>query len=252
MINSNQWGTGKKYQQSVFQTNKDDMPLICQVSGSFDSNILATAKDFTSLPNCVAIDINLGCCQKVAKRGNYGYFLVENENKRRNVIKMVEEISNGINVPLCVKIRMIENDVDITANFAQQLEKAGAKIITVHARSAEQDKSGDINIECIKKIVQSVKIPVIANGGIDSKEKAKKILEESGAAGVMIGQALLKNPALFCNDENLANKTIFDIAKEYIEIAKDVGGAVDTTRKHMFYMFDKILGNNNEDMGGDF
>ncbi|OHT13878.1 tRNA-dihydrouridine(20a/20b) synthase [NAD(P)+]-like protein [Tritrichomonas foetus] len=241
MINSNQWNMSKKYQQASFQTNENDRPLVGQISGSFDADLLSTAESLSAV--CDALDINLGCCQKVAKRGNYGYYLVDTENKRQNVLKLVNQISEKINIPLCVKIRMIEDDINLTVNFAKELEKAGAKIITIHARSAQQDKKGEANITSIKEIVNAVKIPVIANGGINSKEMSKKVLDESGAAGIMVGQALLNNPALFSENSGISR---FQIAREFLEIAKKVNCPLDTTRRHMFYMFDEFLGNYNE------
>lgn len=249
MINSKQWNMSKKYQQTTFQTNEIDKPLICQISGSLDSDLLSTARSLSS--SCCALDINLGCCQKVAKRGNYGYFMVDTENKRQDVIKLVSDISNSITVPLCVKIRMIENDINLTVNFAKELEKAGAKILTIHARSAQQDKSGCINIECVKEIVKNLSIPVIANGGITSKQEAEQVLNETGAAGVMIGQALLKNPALLECDNNdpeeKKRKNLFDVAREYLSIVKSVGGCgLDIVTRHLFYIFDNIMGTNNE------
>lgn len=252
MINSKQWNMSKKYQQTTFQTNDIDTPLICQISGSLDSDLLSTANSLTSLPTCCALDINLGCCQKVAKRGNYGYFMVDTENKRQDVIKLVSDISKSIKKPLCVKIRMIEDDINLTINFAKQLENAGAKILVIHARPSQQDKSGSMNIECVKEIVKSLSIPVIANGGITSKEDAERVIKESGAAGAMIGQALLKNPSLLeCsqNSESIENlrAKLFNVAREYISIMRSVNSsALDIATRHMFYIFDDLLGKNGE------
>ena len=250
MINSKQWNMSKKYQQTTFQTNDIDTPLICQISGSLDSDLLSAANSLSSLPSCCAIDINLGCCQRVAKRGNYGYFMVDTENKRQDVIKLVSDISQSIKKPLCVKIRMIEDNVDLTVNFAKQLENAGAKILVIHARPSQQDKSGLMNIECVKEIVKNLSIPVIANGGINSKEDAERVIRESNAAGAMIGQALLKNPALFDSSQfsDTDEKTIlFNVAREYLSIYKSINSsAFDIAKRHMFYIFDDILGSSGE------
>lgn len=244
MINASQWNSSKKYHKTVVATNDQDIPLICQISGSIDSGLLAAANSVILIPSCCALDINLGCCQRVARRGNYGYYLVDTENKRQNVIKLVTQISQSIDRPLCVKIRMIEDDINLTINFAKELEKAGAEIITVHARSEKQDKSGVMNIQCVKEIVKNLSIPVIANGGIQSKADAYFILQETGAAGIMVGQALLKNPALFDSDESLS---IFDVAREYLDIWTEYGGCgIDIIRRHMFYMFEDIISDNNE------
>ena len=150
-------------------------------------------------------------------------------------------------VPLFVKVRMLQDekgqsDIDLTVAFCKELEKAGAKLITVHGRPASQDKHGEVSLECIKRVVESVKIPVVANGGIVSKEQAKEMIEATGAAGVMVAQALLKNPSTF--DEQLMSP--FEVCREYLHIYREFGGPFEAARRHMFYFLDDVLGTNGE------
>ncbi|KAH0792644.1 tRNA-dihydrouridine(16/17) synthase [NAD(P)(+)] [Histomonas meleagridis] len=237
MINANQWNMSKKFRESVMRTAECDKPLVAQISGSIESDLIGTAKSIST--RCCAIDINLGCCQKVAKRGRFGYFMVDTNEKRINVLKLIKTLSSEICVPLFAKIRMIDDNIESTVEFAKQLESVGVKLITVHGRNTEQDKNGDVNVQCIREIVKSVGIPVIANGGIKSPEEAEEIIKKTGAAGAMVAQALLKNPVLFDKDANLNG---FDVAREYISLYKEFGGNFDATRRHMFYIFDKELG----------
>lgn len=173
--------------------------------------------------------------------------MVDNESKRNDVLEIVKNVSEALIVPLFVKVRMLQNDkgqpdVDLTVGFCKELERAGAKLITVHGRSVAQDKKGDVNVECIKRVVEAVRIPVVANGGIVTKEQAKEMVEKTGAAGIMVGQALLKNPSVF--DDKLM--TPFEVCREYLEIYKEFGGQFEAARRHMFYFLDDILDGNNE------
>lgn len=244
MINANQWNMSKTYQREILPVSELDTPLVCQISGSVESDFISAAETISQF--CCAVDLNLGCCMRIAKRGEFGYYSVNTENKRQNVIKCVKQISTSIKVPLFVKIRILSDEEgrpspELTALFAQQLENAGASLITIHGRSEQQDKNGDIDIECIKSIVKLVKIPVIANGGISSIEQAKNVMKETGASGVMAAQALLKNPTLFDEDSHMTSS---QMAREYLEIYKQIGGKFDAARHHLFYFFDKELGDN--------
>lgn len=240
MINSNQWNMSKTYRNKIFQTNEHDKPLVCQISGSLDSDIISTAKDLSNF--CCAVDINLGCCQKVARRSQFGYFMVETEDKRVNVLKLLKNVVKEINVPLFVKMRMIDGDVKETVEFAKKIEETGVKLITIHARTTEQDKNGSVNVDCIKEIVRNAKIPIIANGGIKTLDEAKEIIEKTGAAGVMVAQALLKNPVAFDNGCKMSS---IEVANEYIALYKQYGTDFDALRHHLFYILDSELGDSN-------
>ena len=85
-------------------------------------------------------------------------------------------------------------DIRATYEFANNFEKAGVSLISVHSHQKQLNKSGDIDITSIKEIINSVSIPVIANGGVRTKEYAELLMKEAGATGVMIGQGLLESP----------------------------------------------------------
>lgn len=240
MINSNQWNMSKTYRNKIFQTNDLDKPLVCQISGSISSDIIRTAKDLSNF--CCAIDINLGCCQKVAKRSQFGYFMVDTADKRVNVLNLLKNVVKEINVPLFVKMRMIDGDIKETVEFAKKVEETGVKLITIHGRTTEQDKNGNVNIDCISEIVKNTRIPIIANGGVKSLEEANEIMMKTGAAGVMVAQALLRNPVVFDKDCKMNQ---IEIAQEYISLYKQYGNDFDALRHHLFYILDSELGDSN-------
>lgn len=244
MINTNQWNRSKKYRQSIFCSSNNDKPLVMQISGSIDSGIVDASKSLSAYGT--PIDINLGCCQKIAKRSEYGYFLVDKEDKRRNVIEIIREVAASINVPLYAKIRQLTDsdgnpNVDITVDFAKELAKAGVCLITVHARPASQDKKGPADYTLIQKIVESVDIPVVANGGINSLDQAIYIMKETGCTACMSAQQLLHDPSSF-DPECKMDK--FELALEYLDLFDEYGSELPIARRHMFYRFESELEGN--------
>ncbi|EAY05891.1 hypothetical protein TVAG_353310 [Trichomonas vaginalis G3] len=246
MINGSQWNRSKTYRQQQIEYSEEDRPLVIQISGSIDVDLLTTAKSMSEFG--VPIDINLGCCQKVAKRGEYGYFMVDSEQKRQNVVNLIKSIPSEITVPLYVKIRALTDEsgipsIPITVDFAKHLEEAGASLITIHGRSAAQDKHGPLNKELVKAVVQAVSIPVIVNGGINSLDDARNMIRETGAIAAMSAQSLLMDPTLFDKNGRQPN-TVF--ALEYLDIFEKYHVPFDVARRHFFYFFDKELGLNGQ------
>ncbi|KAH0785452.1 dihydrouridine synthase [Histomonas meleagridis] len=225
----------------MFETCKEDRPLIIQLNGNDEKELIDAAKDLE--PFADAIDINLGCTQHIARRGQYGFYMVNTDEKRQNVIKIITKITNTISVPMTAKIRVFsdnENNVDVetTVEFAKKLESAGISLIAVHGRSKQLDKAGDVDVSIIKSIVSSVKIPVIGNGGIKSKSDADSMLYQTGAKAVMIGQALLNNPHLLeTNDPDPV-----DLSYEYLEFNKEHPNSdFILIKRHIFCFFNQVL-----------
>jgi len=141
------------------------------------------------------VDINMGCpVPKVYKNGE-GSALLNDIKKAELIIK--ECVKSG--KIITVKIRKgLKAGEDIATDFAKMAENAGASLITIHARVREDYYSGDPDYDCIKRAKQSVKIPVIANGGIFTVEDADKMISETGADGVMLARGAISNPFLVC------------------------------------------------------
>lgn len=240
MINAYQWGGGQRYQNRVFTTAECDHPVIGQIAGKDHDQIISCASDLAE--SCDAIDVNLGCTQHIAKRGEYGFFSVDTDQKRADTVEMFKRLVAEVNVPITAKIRIFmdengEPDVKLTIQFAKQLEAAGVSVITVHGRYQHRNKKADVLTSVIKEVVESLKIPVIANGGVTSREEAKSLFEATGAAGVMIGQALLENPTIF--DEHPLTRD--ECAMEYLELVKQYEVRMFAPRKHMFNFYVKQL-----------
>lgn len=242
MVNAHNWATQSHQRKKFFETCPEDRPLIIQISGNNTEEILACAKDLEEFGD--AIDINLGCTQHIAKRGKFGYFAINSEDKRENVIEMVQTIAASIKKPLTIKLRIIDGedkkpDPELTKQFAQQLEKAGAAMISIHGRQKNSNKEGEVDIASIKLISDALTIPVFANGGVKNKEEAIKQINEIGCTGAMIGQGLLVNPRMFSDNPE---QDPVGLSKDYIELWKEHPfHSIYVARRHIYYFFQGVL-----------
>ena len=141
------------------------------------------------------VDINMGCpAPKVVKNGDGSKLLLDIE-KAEKVIKAVVKNSTK---PVTLKIRKGWDCNNIVAiEFAQMAEKAGVSAITIHGRTRTEMYSGKVDLDIIKKVKESVKIPVIGNGDIVDEESALKMFEYTGVDGIMIGRGTFGNPWIF-------------------------------------------------------
>ena len=138
------------------------------------------------------ININMGCpAQKVVKNGE-GVGLMTKPDLAREIIETCVRASNARHkIPVSAKIRLGKNFGFDYVSYAKMCESAGVSRLIVHGRYGEQFYTGKANWNAIAEIVKAVKIPVIANGDVKNYDDAKRCLEITGAAGVMVGRALL-------------------------------------------------------------
>ena len=142
------------------------------------------------------IDINMGCpVPKVYKNGE-GSALLSDIKKAESIIK--ECVKSGKNITIKIRTGLKEGD-DVATEFSKMAEDSGAKMVTIHGRVREKYYSGTPDYNAIYKAKKAVNIPVIANGGIFSVEDADKMIENTGADGVMIARGGFENPFLVCS-----------------------------------------------------
>ncbi len=177
----------------LLKTCEKEKPLAVQIFGS-DLEAIAYASKYVS-EFADIVDINMGCpAPKVVKNGD-GSKLLLNLDLVREIVEVAVKNSK---VPVTVKMRIGWDTEHIVAvEAAKIIEKAGAGAITVHGRTRSQFYSGEANWDIIKKVKDSVSIPVIGNGDIKSKEDAKRDIEYSNVDAIMIGRAALGNPWIF-------------------------------------------------------
>ncbi len=164
------------------------------------------------------IDINMGCtARKVTCRGE-GVSLMKNE---KNACEIVSAVIRAVDVPVTCKMRLgvSKHSVNVVS-FSQKLIDAGASALTIHGRSGEKKFGVPLDRSIMKTTVESISVPVIANGSIYTGKDAQKMIQETGAAAVMPGRGLLGNPWLIPEIVNtLSGK---DFSPPFLQQKKDV------------------------------
>lgn len=179
----------------LLELSEEEKPTVIQIFGR-EPKVMANAAEWISKqPGVLAIDINMGCpAPKIVKNGE-GSALMKEPLLAGQIIESVVKASG---VPVTVKIRKgFDMEHENAVEIAVIAEENGASMITVHGRNREQMYSGKADLESIAHVKDAVHIPVIGNGDICDADSAKKMLEETGCDGIMIGRAALGNPWVF-------------------------------------------------------
>src|SRR5258705_8941863 len=172
-----------------------DRPLAVQLFGSVPEEMRDAAQVLESL-GISSVDINMGCPgRKVCRVGGGSAMMTELDKTAELVKGMVD----AVKIPVTAKMRLGWDDDNITApDLARALEDVGVAALFIHGRTREQGFSGTISLRGIQAVVEAVKdIPVIGNGDVTTPEAAKKMLDETGCAGVSIGRGAFYNPWIF-------------------------------------------------------
>jgi tRNA-dihydrouridine synthase B len=179
----------------LIETRPEDSPLAVQLFGSVSEEMRDAAACLESI-GVASVDINMGCpVKKVCKVGGGSAMMTELDKTSALVRGMV----NAVKIPITAKMRLGWDDDNLTApDLARALADAGVAAIFVHGRTREQGFGGTVNLAGIRKVVEAVKtIPVIGNGDVITPQAAKKMLDETGCAGVSIGRGAFYNPWIF-------------------------------------------------------
>jgi tRNA-dihydrouridine synthase B len=169
----------------------DEHPLAIQIFGS-DPGAMAEAGRMVEAAGADIVDMNFGCpVRKVTKTGA-GAHLMEDPML---ACQVVEAVAAAVDVPVTVKMRRgVENGSRACLELGPQLVEAGTAALTLHPRSAQQMYTGDADHALTAELVERVDVPVIASGDITSRDKALDVLEQTGAAAVMVARGAQGNP----------------------------------------------------------
>ena len=181
------------YREEHFTTCEGDGPLLAQFCANDPDVLLEAAKLVEGRVD--GVDLNLGCPQRIARKGRYGAYLMDDVPL---IERMVKTLAEGLKVPVTVKIRRFP-DVEKTVEYAARLERAGASLVAVHGRTREQKKTKG-NFACwetIAAVKAALRVPVLANGNIKTIHDVEPLMVATGADGVMSAESLLVDPALF-------------------------------------------------------
>jgi nifR3 family TIM-barrel protein len=177
-------------------TCADDSPLCMQLYGS-DARLLADAARWAEDHGAAVVDINMGCpVDKITKRDGGSKLLCDPDR----TLKIVGRVRAALRcVPLTCKLRLGWDDRQIVApHLAARLEDLGVAAITVHGRTTEMRFGGTVRLDDIAAVVSAVKrIPVIGNGDVRTPDDARRMIQRTGCAGIMIGRAALSTPWIF-------------------------------------------------------
>ena len=185
---------GSENTRQLLYTDEHEGVTAAQIFGS-EPDVMRLACENEALAPFPIVDINMGCpVPKIYKNGE-GSALLENPLLAEKIVKECKKSGKIITV----KFRIgIDDKHIITSEFAKRMAGAGASLITVHGRTKDKIYAGEVNYREIESAKKAVDIPVIANGGIFSKADAEKLLNETGADGVMVARAALFDPQIFC------------------------------------------------------
>lgn len=235
MLSSNALAHGSKKTLHMLQKAPIEDPYSVQIAGS-DVDIVKRAVEVLNEHEGIdIIDLNCGCpVPKVVGHGS-GSSLLLNLPLMGEIIRTIKDTSNKSLTS--VKIRLgfeKKNHIDI----AKMVEDSGADFLAVHGRTRAGKFKAAVDYDAIKEIKEAVSIPVIANGDIDSYEKAKWVLEHTGSDGVMIGRGAVGAPWIFhqlkTGSQSIDNKIKHDIIMEHFDKMIEFYGAhgVPMFRKH--------------------
>lgn len=185
---------GNKNTDSLLEIHPDEKCVSLQLFGNDPKIMSEIAKRIEERPFSF-LDINMGCpVPKIVNNHEGSYLMKEPEL----VYDIVRSVSEAVSKPVTVKIRKGFDENHVNApEIARACEAAGAKAVAVHGRTREQFYSGKADWSIIKKVKETVSIPVIGNGDVVDGESAKRMFDETGCDGIMIGRAAEGNPFIF-------------------------------------------------------
>ncbi|PUU88483.1 MAG: tRNA-U20-dihydrouridine synthase [Halanaerobium sp.] len=245
MVSAKGYEYGNKRTAELIEFDKaENGKIAVQIFGEEPDFMARAAAGISEEYNVDIIDINMGCpARKIVKNGA-GSALMKDLELAYKIIKAAVEATG---VPVTVKMRSGWDEENINAvELAKLAEEAGAAAIAVHGRTRSQFYKGKADWQVIKKVVQEVEVPVIANGDIFSAEDAEAVIEQTDCAGIMIGRAAQGYPWIFkeiieyLKTGMLLEKPSYskkiDMAIRHLKLAVDYYGerhGVPIMRKHI-------------------
>jgi tRNA-dihydrouridine synthase B len=230
-------------------------PIAVQIAGT-DAEMMAEAATYNLQRGAQIIDINMGCPAKKVCQKWAGSALMQDEALAMSIIESVVKAALPFGAPVTLKMRTgWRCDQRNAVSLAKQAESAGIQMITVHGRSRDQGYKGQAEYDTIAQVKRAVSVPVVANGDIDSPQKAQQVLQLTGADAVMIGRAAQGRPWLFreihhylAHSTLLASPLVAEVKRllmHHLEEHYSLYGSftgVRTARKHIAWYVQGLAG----------
>mgnify|MGYP001362487274 FL=1 len=183
---------GNKRTMEMLYVDEREKPMSLQIFGGDKETLVEAARYVDRNTNADIIDINMGCPVPKITKCDAGARWLLDPNK---IYEMVAAVVDAVKKPVTVKMRIGWDDEHIYAvENAQAVERAGGSAVSVHGRTRAQLYTGKANWDMIRDVKKAVSIPVIGNGDVFTPEDAKRMLDQTGCDGVMIGRGALGNP----------------------------------------------------------
>lgn len=194
MVTSNSALFASRKTQTRMDHRGETEPRIVQIAGG-DADMMSSAARLNESLGAHVIDINMGCPAKKVCNKLAGSALLSDEPL---VYKILSAVVNSVDIPVTLKIRTgPDRNNRNGATIARIAQDCGIAMLSVHGRTRADKFLGEAEYDTIAEIVQTIDIPVLANGDINSPADALRVYEMTGAAGVMIGRAAQGNPWIF-------------------------------------------------------
>jgi tRNA-dihydrouridine synthase B len=230
-------------------------PIAVQIAGT-DAQMMAEAAAYNIERGAQIIDINMGCPAKKVCNKWAGSALMQDESLAISIVEAVVSACAPQNVPVTLKMRTGWCQAQKNAvTLARMAEAAGVQMVTVHGRTREQGYQGHAEYDTIAAVKAALRIPVVANGDIDSPEKARVVLDATGADAVMIGRAAQGYPWIFreiahflSTGTHLAPPLVCEVKKLLVEHLQDHYSLYDefigvrSARKHIGWYVQDLPG----------
>lgn len=230
-------------------------PIAVQIAGT-EPHMMADAARYNIDRGAQIIDINMGCPAKKVCNKWAGSALMQNEPLALQIISSTVQACAPHGVPVTLKMRTGWCHADKNAvQLARAAEDAGVQMVTVHGRTREQGYKGHAEYDTIAAVKAALKIPVVANGDIDSPEKARSVLAATGADAIMVGRAAQGRPWIFreiahflATGETLAQPLVAEVKQlllahlqDHYSLYGEFAG-VRTARKHIGWYVRELPG----------
>ena len=247
------WGTLKTSRRSNHEGEPG--PIAVQIAGT-DADMMAEAALYNIDRGAQIIDINMGCPAKKVCNKWAGSALMRDEPLALEIVEAVVRAALPHRVPVTLKMRTgWSEDQRNALALARRFEAAGVQMLTVHGRTREQGYKGAAEYETIAAVKREVRIPVVANGDIDSPAKAREVLSTTGADAVMIGRAAQGRPWIFreiahfiATGVHLAPPLVAEVSRLLLDHLQDhytlygEFSGVRTARKHIGWYVRELPG----------
>lgn len=248
MFHARLFATSEKYRKDMWSEwdgdSAKDRPLVVQFCANDPDTLLEAAKHVVG--KCDAVDLNLGCPQGIARKGNYGSFLMEDWDL---IYKLINKLHTELEIPVTAKLRVFE-DREKTLSYAKMVLSAGAQFLTVHGRTREMkgQKTGLADWTILKYLRENLPKDTVffANGNILYPEDVTRCLNEINCDAVMSAEGNLYNPGVFTGDDDDIIKQfprVDHVLREYHDIVKECPGNASkiAMKSHIFKILRPFL-----------